>query len=188
MDRYDVGTGGGGTGGTPFIPMEEVTYNQLYNYIIGYQLIPGKKYLISDYITTYNQDITGEFLSGNDYEPLIVTASKNNGLEPIAYSLIYPNDIIYYNYDNTMTDSYGNNQYIAGATTGVIYRRIDTLLNNDVCFDFRNIKFRRYKLNIPNYDNYTTYNKYDVVYEPNTNAYYKYADYNPTAGEFDGQK
>jgi len=46
---------------------------------------------------------------------------------------------------------------------GVIYFRHDTLLDNYMGYDFRNVKFRRWKTNVDTWSDAITYNKYDFV-------------------------
>ena len=126
----------GGGGGELY---EAVTYSALLSLISNNNLTTGKKYIITNHKTTYYQPITNEFIECG-IEPLVVTASSANTLEPIAFSPLYPQDIIYYNVDD---DS-------EGATMGKITRRIDTSLNNDIGNDFRHIKYRRWVLNVTN--------------------------------------
>ena len=101
----------------------------------------------------YGTDVY-DYLYTGPIEPLLVTASSTNTLKPESYSSLYSKDIIYYNYYNDQT-------MVPGCTKGYIYRRIDTLQNNDIPFDFRNVKFRRWQINITNtWNSGTTYNPY----------------------------
>jgi len=90
----------------------------------------------------------------NPLEPLIITAAGTNSLETICKSTVYGQDIIYYNIDDNSE----------GFTKGKIYRRIDTIQNNDIGTDWRHIKYRRWKLNVTdNWVNGQAYNIGDIV-------------------------
>jgi len=119
-----------------------VTYGELLDLISTNSLIPGQQYEISNYRTTYYMPNTNPpELIACDVEPLIVQASSTNSLFAEARSASYPKDIIYYDIENNQT-------YCTGSSRGYIYRRIDTKYNNDIGMDFRNVKFRRWQLNI----------------------------------------
>lgn len=142
-----------------------VTYAELAALIAGADLIAGRKYLITDYQTVHTIPGTADTNTGS-IEPLIVTASYNNQLSPIAISTSYPQDIVYYNYSNADTN------VVNGATKGFIYRRIDTDHNVDVPFDYKAVKFRRWKLNVSAaWDIGTTYNATAVVLGADNNVY-----------------
>lgn len=140
-----------------------ITYSDLILLISTSSLIVGQRYIISDYQTTYIQPISNVPMSGAT-EPLLVTALTNNKLMNIAYSTLHTQDLIYYNVNNDQDD-------IPGCTKGYIYRRIDTLKNNDIGFDFRNVKFRRWLLNVTTSHvdgNSWQFNKGDVVVKSGT--------------------
>jgi len=148
----NLGLGGGGS------TINEVTYQDLTILINTNVLTIGQKYLITDYQTVHiiPSTINSDINTGN-IEPLLVTASGTNTLSPLAYSSLYPKDIIYYDFNNDFN-------MIFGSTKGYIYRRIDTLQNNDIPFDFRNVKFRRWQLYVSNvWNTDITYNKNDVM-------------------------
>jgi hypothetical protein len=92
-----------------------------------------------------------------DTEPLVVTATSNNTLSPIAFSPSHPKDIIYYdiNNDTTLYD------WAVSTGMGVIYRRIDEW-NNDLPYDFKAIRFRRYAIDYANIQTWDGSNSYDV--------------------------
>ena len=121
-----------------------VTYSQLINLIANSQLIIGQNYLLTDYVTTYTQPVSNAPMSG-DTEPLLITASSINTLNPICSSALFPQDQIYYNVVN-------DTSVVPGCTKGYIYRRIDTKKKNDIGFDYRQVKFRRWKLNVTTTD------------------------------------
>lgn len=116
----------------------DILYADLVTAIGASTLRKGQYYRITDFQTTHN--IVGSSpvtLNTGAVEPLIVFAIAANKLSPIAYSETWPGDIIYYTTANTAQ---------SGASKGVILRRIDTVVNVDVCNDFRNVKYRRWAL------------------------------------------
>jgi hypothetical protein len=130
------------------INYEGISYSNLVTKISVNGLEIGKKYLITDYTTVYKQPETGNIVTEPVIEFLVVTALSNSALEPIAYSMDYPNDIIYYDINNDTT------KYEWADPTngkGVIYRRIDAN-NNDLPYDHTKIKFRRWSID---YDSIT---------------------------------
>jgi hypothetical protein len=138
-------------------------------------LVPGQKYLINDYQTVHIIPNTSDVNTG-PVEPLLVTASSTNTLEPIAYSTIFPQDIIYYNIEN-------DQDMVPGSTKGYIYRRIDTLQNNDIGLDYRNVKFRRWQINVTTSDSTgsgSTYSQGAVVLQTGTNNIYLKLDNTPS--------
>ncbi len=114
------------------------THAQLYALVSNEELIPGANYLISDYRTTYTQPVSNFAMQG-DMEPLVVRAVSTSEFDPVAVSTLHPKDIIYYDINSSQSR-------VPGCTKGYIYRRIDTILNNDLPFDFRQVKFRRWKI------------------------------------------
>ena len=112
------------------------TFTELLSLCNSGGLIPGRMYLLTDYQTTYNQPVTNIFTVSDVIEPLILTAVTNRKLANLCVSTIYPQDIVFYNIeDNT-----------EGFTKGKIYRRIDTVCNNDLGTDWRHIFYRRWKI------------------------------------------
>ena len=124
-----------------------VIYTGLTSLINNSQLIPGQTYLLADYRTTYIQPISGIKMGGigdvneNVVEPLLLAASSVNTLNPICSSALFPQDQIYYNVVN-------DTSVVPGCTTGYIYRRIDTQKKNDIGFDYRNVKYRRWQIEV----------------------------------------
>ena len=143
--------------------IDEVTYAELAALISGSDLIQGRQYLITDYQTVHYLDpnYTTAGLNTGTAEPIIVTASNVNKLEPIAYSTVHSSDILWYN----PTNSWGTIQFgLPGCTKGFIYRRINTINNIDVPFDFRATTFRRYEVAVTEvWDIGTAYAQYDIV-------------------------
>ena len=135
--------------------LTNITYAQLAAAISGSTLVPGAKYLITDYQTVHTIPNTEDTNTGT-VEPLMVTAISVNELAPEAYSALFPDDIIYYSPTNDQV-------VVPGCTKGYIYRRVDTKQNNDIPFDFRQVKFRRWQISQPTWDEATTYTKGKVV-------------------------
>lgn len=132
------------SGGASYVPAISVTYSALASLIAAGSLVQGQKYLINDYRTVHQIPNTTDINTG-DLEPLIVTAATSNTLSPVAISTTFPKDIIWYNFEQDSTK-------VTGSTKGFIYRRIDTVQNNDIPFDFRNVKFRRWQINVTTQD------------------------------------
>lgn len=164
LDKYItsyLATNGGGGGTVPDTVLaaaiyEEISYTDLSAKIADSTLTVGKRYLISDFKTTFTLNISGDPYTSANVEPIVVTALTTSSLEPIAYSISHPKDILYYDVDGST--------YMPGSTTGCIYRRIDTEKNISVPFDFREFKVE-YK-NIDDaeaYDVGGTYNRGKIV-------------------------
>jgi len=119
-----------------------VTYAELATLISGSDLVVGRKYLITDFTTTHTIPGTVDLNTGS-LEPIIVTAVDSNSLASLAFSTTFPNDILYYNVSNI------DQSKVQNQTKGFINRRIDTENNIDVPFDFRNVKFRRWEIDVP---------------------------------------
>ncbi len=139
-----------------------MTYAQLVAAISAGTLNKGESITISDYQTVHTIPNTEDTNTG-EIEPLLVTAISNNELKPEAYSVAFPDDIIYYCPDNDQS-------MVPGCTKGYIYRRIDTKQNNDFPFDFRQVKFRRWQIDVPNWDDAAEYSKMSVVKRPTGTA------------------
>jgi hypothetical protein len=125
------GTGGGGGG------IIEVTYDELLALQTASELIKGQVYLLTDYMTTYTQPVTGVSKSSGVIEQLYITATDVNKLHNECKSKLHPEDIVYYE----ISGDIGNGN--EGFTKGKIYRRIDTIRNNDIGTDWRYVKYDR---------------------------------------------
>jgi hypothetical protein len=150
---------------------ENITYSQLVAKVNAGKLNTGKKYVISDYQTIYKQPVTDLLVVNSVIEPLVVTALTPNTLSEIAFSTINPKDIIHYtiNNDDTLYT------WTTSQCKGVIYRRIDQY-GNDLPYDFRGIRFRRWAIdyaNIPVWNNAgVSYSVGDVIKFNNDNKLY----------------
>jgi len=116
-----------------------ISYADLYALTQSSGLTVGQHYIISDYRTVHTIPNTEDINEGQ-IEPLIVTALTTSNLANECYSTLFPQDIIYYDIESNQT-------IVPGCTKGYIYRRVDTKNNNDIGFDYRNVKFRRWKIN-----------------------------------------
>lgn len=141
---------------------ESITHAALVDLITAEDLVPGKQYLISDFETTFTLNISGNPYTDASVESIIVTALTDASLEPIAYSISHPKDILYYDVDGTT--------YMPGSTKGCIYRRIDTEKNISVPFDFREFKVEvGYDENeCPAWTDVPSYNRGQIVEEAGT--------------------
>ena len=128
----------GGSSGN-YVPAIEVTYDELVALKNTSSLVKGQNYLLTDYETTYIQPVTNVNKSSGVIEPLIITATDVDKLHNVCKSTLYPQDIVYYE----ITGDIGNYYGTEGFTKGKIYRRIDTLRNNDIGTDWRHVKYDR---------------------------------------------
>ena len=131
----------GNSGGAPgnSTQLVEVTYDELLNLKNTSALVKGQNYLLTDYETTYTQPVTNVNKSSGVIEPLIITAIDVDKLHNQCKSTLYPQDIIFYE----ITGDIGNGYGTEGFTKGKIYRRIDTIRNNDIGTDWRHVKYYR---------------------------------------------
>ena len=77
---------GGATGN--YVPVIEVTYDELVNLKNTSSLIKGQNYLLTDYMTTYEQPNTGLIKSSGVIEPLILTAVSENQISNVCRSTL----------------------------------------------------------------------------------------------------
>jgi hypothetical protein len=117
----------------------EVTYAQLTTHITNSTLEKGQVYLLTDYMTVYTQPVTSATKSSGVTEQLYITATDVNKINNVCRSKLYPQDIVYYE----VTGDIGNGKGTEGFTKGKIYRRIDTIRNNDIGTDWRHVKYDR---------------------------------------------
>mgnify|MGYP003299617446 CR=1 FL=1 len=152
--------------------MVSITYAELVVLREREQLAAGTYYRITDYETTTAQENTRS--AGHPFDVVVLALSESTLAEE-AYAVHSDRDTngyfqmcnlsawkLWYALDN-------NAQRFAWADTengkGVIYRMIDEW-NNDLPYDFKNIQFARYELNIPEYNEaFSTVEKaiYDMV-------------------------
>lgn len=140
-DIIDLESGGGGgiTGAT------QVTYSELVNKINTNTLTQSVFYLITDFQTCYDQpnyDSNRNPIIGSNYkqgpvEPLIVLAISDSQISNNAFSPLFPNDKITYDWTFDTTEA------TSGVAFGRITERIDDM-GNRTGYDHRNILFKRY--------------------------------------------
>ena len=135
-----------------YVPAIEVTYDELVNLKNTSALVKGQNYLLTDYMTTYTQPVTNVSKSSGVIEPLILTAVSENQISNVCRSTLYPQDIVYYE----ITGDIGNRYRTEGFTKGKIYRRIDTIKNNDIGTDWRHVKYDRDGVDKLLFENYTS--------------------------------
>jgi len=101
-------------------------------------LQPGARYLLNDYKTIYVQPESNVLKTDAPVEALILTASGPRSFAFKCRSVKYPQDIVYYDFENvSATDGTPRN--------GFILRRHDTRWNVNMPNDWRNIKWARFK-------------------------------------------
>ena len=124
------------------------TYSELVDNINSSALTAGATYIITDFQTCY--DVPEYYVDGNpkasgaiDYrqagvEPIIVLALSGNVISNEAYSVMYPNDKLKYDWTWNLTEITENPAY------GRITERIDEF-NNRTDYDHRGISFNRFQ-------------------------------------------
>lgn len=154
---------GGAAGAT------DITYADLVSAINGASLTPGGFYRITDFVTRhYIVDANGTAYKSGDgavtgpSEPLTVQAVAANQLGPLAWSALYPQDIIYYDWNpqNWLWDysfGEGNGVDIIPGWKGVIVMRCDTVKGLSAPGDWRHCKTRRWKPAAPAWNSGTPY-------------------------------
>ena len=150
-----------------------LTYADLVTLISTSGLTLGMRYILTDYQTThYILDFHGNQLVGNPVntgalEHIILTASSVNTFEPEVFSLEFPQDILFYDWNpqNWLSDAAFtlDSINIIPDFKGVIFTREDTNNHNIMSEDFRNTKNRRWKRNDQIWVSGNTYNIGDKV-------------------------
>lgn len=156
-------------GGKTFV---EITYGELVELRNSGELTAGTYYRITDYETTTTQANTRS--AGHPFD-VVVLALSESALAEEAYAVHSNRDAEGYFQGCNLSawklwySPNNNSERFAWADTengkGVIYRMIDEY-NNDLPYDFKNIQFARYGLNIPEYNEaFTPVQKaiYDMV-------------------------
>jgi hypothetical protein len=172
-----VGSGGSGAAGNSYSPeLINVTFNELYDHILYGTLTVGGLYKITDYQTKHiipnstHLNVQGTVYVNkldepNDLsegvEPLIVMALTSNSLAKEAHSELFPRDTIHFDVHSRYCED--------GVTLrkGKITYRKDNSRNIELHYDWRNVRFIRYKLNPSAYSSSTTYGVNSVVIHDN---------------------
>ncbi|GAA0081388.1 hypothetical protein [Clostridium sp. CTA-6] len=162
-DKIDVGL-------ADITTYDRKTYAELKALKDANNLIEGKKYLLTDYKTKYKQPTTN-VIKEMAVEELILTASSNNTFESIVYSALYPQDTIWYDFNNNICEDNTTPR------NGFILRRYDPISVNDCPQDWRTMLWARwkpdanqyYKNNVlTNYSTWTSGNAImNVIYKAN---------------------
>lgn len=126
-----------------------ITYNQLNVAINTSNLISNKSYIIYDFQTIYDQpdfDLSGNPKSSvitkiGPFEPLLIKAVSESTISQDVNSLIYPNDIIKYDW------TWGKTEVMGEPAKGRITERIDEY-NNRTDYDLKNVLFKRYETSL----------------------------------------
>jgi hypothetical protein len=144
-------------------------YQDLEVMVESSSLVPGQRYSF-EYLADHR--VEGIFIAGAP-ETFIITAKDNASFYSTVESTSYPNDIIYYEFTNESINDSGL-PYINGSTTGQVLRRIDPINNNDICFDFRNLEFPRWEVDLISvpYSKTATYVVGDIVRDPSARILY----------------
>lgn len=117
----------------------DITYDALKLLATNNQLVAGQFYRIIDFITKHLIPTTNFINIGNS-EPIIILALSSNSFHNQAYSELYVNDLIFYDFSNNFCED------SLTPRPGYIYRRISTANNIDLPCDFRNYKVRSYRI------------------------------------------
>ena len=133
-----------------FEGMEEITYADLVTKRNNSQLIPGKSYRITDYVTTATQSDTQ---SANHAFDVIVIADANNKLNENAHAIQHSGDMYFYgqkleSWEIKYCIDNDANRFAWADTTngkGVIYYMKDEY-DNECGYDFKNIQMKYYKI------------------------------------------
>lgn len=137
------------------INAESILYANLATLVSNSNLSVGKFYLISDFATKYQQPITNTIKTGST-EPLIVLAVTTNTFHRQAYSTVYQQDIIHYDFADILCEDSST------ARTGKITFRHDTINNNFAYYDIRTVKFVRYPITISLFTAWVTSTPYSI--------------------------
>ena len=122
------------------------TYSQFAAEASAGVLTPGRYYLMEDYQTCYDQPnytnegaaiLTGNYKTGTT-EPILLLATSTTGFSSTAYSTLYPNDKISYDF------TWDTTEVTSSPAKGRITERIDDR-NNRADYDFRAVQFIRYQ-------------------------------------------
>lgn len=143
------------------------TYAQLVTLKTNSGLEPAKWYLISDFQTKHIIPNTNVINTGNS-EPLLIRAIDVDEFDFEVKSALFPKDIIHYNFDdNSCEDGTWDSileKYTGGTSRNgkIIYRK-DIIHNLSCYYDWRNVKFRRWKISASNYVASSNYSKNKVI-------------------------
>ncbi len=141
----------------------------------------GQFYVIADFqLKWWNPSLTDQTIKISPViEPLLVQALSETEINSQAFSLLHPDDIIYYDINAVTSEGWGFGPVSPPGPIpdfkGWIRRRIDTSRNIDIGWDWRYITVNCCKLDvsgIPVYNSATSYSKFNVVISTEGNLYY----------------
>ena len=150
------------------------SYAEMIVLMAGSELVTGALYEINDFQTIHRITLTTSINTGA-VEPLIVKAVSTNKVDMVAFSPLFPNDIIHYDITNSLCEDN------LTPRPGKITYRMDTKWKVSTHYDFRNVKFRRWALNTSIYNLWnsgTTYNANQVVLDASNNLWISNSDAN----------
>ncbi|HZJ98847.1 MAG TPA: hypothetical protein VFC79_02520 [Tissierellaceae bacterium] len=144
-------------------------YNELKTLKDSSQLVPGQKYILSDYTTKHIIPHSNPpQLHTGATEPLVLTALTQNTFENLVISTLHPSDIIHYDFDKSSCEDGTRNPLIKDWVGGtfrpgwITYRKSTTnLLSTN--YDWRNYKIRRWKLDCTSWVSGASYDKRSVA-------------------------
>lgn len=150
------------------------THSEMIALMSSNGLVPSALYEINDYQTIHRITNTTA-INTAPVEPLIVRAVSTSKIDLLAYSAAYPRDIIHYNIDNVLCED--------GTTPrpGKILYREDTVNKVSAYYDWRNVKFRRWAINLASYSTWsaaTTYAANAAVLDASNNLWISNSDGN----------
>ena len=145
----------------------DVTYDELNTLIAGNELKKGFLYKITDFTTKHLIPYTVEINEGS-IEELICLAISNNKISHNVYSELYPDDIIHYDITYTSCEDgtwdSDSGKFINGTErTGKITYRNSTINNLECHYDWRNVKFRRWRIDADIWVSGTSYSQNDII-------------------------
>ena len=130
------------------------TYEELKILKFGNNLVPGAKYILTDYLTMYLQpyslvikfadipqdiEVTPELLE-QKIEPLVLTATSPSTFSPIADSIKSPKDIVFYDFDDNVCEDDAKTP-----RKGFITKRYDIEFDIEAPYDWRTMLWARFK-------------------------------------------
>ena len=127
----------------PSLPID-ILYTELLTLQSVGMLTPEQKYRITDFKTTIQYDAYLPVYVGA-LEPLIVTALNTNTLDRIAFSELYPTDIIHYQLGVNKQFSNPDFSPYTGEHYGLIYHRSEPGRDITAPIDWRNAVVRLYE-------------------------------------------
>lgn len=165
---------------TEATPAFSMTYAQIAVLKASNGLTAGSYYTITDNQTIHNIPYTTALnVQGTVYENAATwTNTKSEGVEPltimaittsafsnIAYSPSFPNDLIQFDFNNVLCED-----GVTARRGKIIYRK-DNIKNLEAFYDWRNVKFRRWKIAPVAWSAGTTYAKWAIVLASNGDTY-----------------